>query len=366
MVLLYFDRKARRVEYAALAFSLVLTVACGYVGDPLPPLVQIPARVSDLSGIQVGKSIKLSWTLPKLNTDGSAAITLSRLEVYRFRGKADSLASLDVSQFNQYAMKWMVLDKANFDAYTEGDKIVLPDRLANLETSEILQSWFAYAVKVVNRKKQEAGFSNLISVRVFPVPNPPDSVHFRFEEGFTQLNWQPPVLNIDSSVVTAPLRYNVYRTTVPSARVRERLTATPISETDYRDTTMSLGETYYYTIRAVIESPEGQIESFDSKEYEAKNVDTYPPHAPQELTAISDGHSISLVWLPNSESDLAGYYVYRAGADRDFKRVTPLITIASFNDKSVEKGKTYIYRVKALDQNGNESDNSEEVIEGVE
>ncbi len=364
--MLHLDRKAHRVEHAALFFSLVLNIACGYVGDPLPPLVQIPARVSDLAGIQAGKAIKLSWTVPKLNTDGSAAVTLSRLEVYRFRGKAEPTETLDSSQFARYATKWMVLDRANFDAYSEGDKIVLPDHLPNLEMGEMLQSRFTYAVKVLNRKKQDAGFSNLASVRFYAVPNPPESLRFSFEEHFIKLTWQPPIFNIDSSSISEVLRYNVYRTTVPAARVRERLTAAAIPETDYRDTTFMLGQTYYYTVRAVMDSPDGPIESFDSKEYEAKNVDTYPPHPPQELTAISDGESISLVWLPNSEPDLAGYYVYRAGVDRDFKRVTSLIMMASFNDTSVEKGKIYFYRVRALDKSANESDNSEEVSQKVE
>jgi len=347
--------------------SFWLNVACGYVGDPLPPLIQIPERISDLSALQFGRSIKLLWTLPKLNTDGSTATTLSRVEVYRLREKAGPTVNLDGKRFSDYATKWMVLDKVNFDAYQEGDKIILSDSWQNLETAEALQSVFVYAIKVLNNRKQDAGFSNLVAVRVYPVPNPPDSLRLSFGERFIKLAWQSPTLNIDGSALIEEVNYNVYRATIPQARVRARLNNAPVSQNDFQDTTMALGQTYFYTVRASMVFPDGAVESFDSQEYEAKNVDTYPPRAPAELTAISDGNSISLVWLPNTEDDLAGYYVYRSGTERDFKRLTAqTIATASFNDHSVEKGKTYLYRVRALDKMENESADSEEVSEKVE
>jgi hypothetical protein len=360
------DRKACGIKGACLFICSLVSAACGYVGDPLPPLVQIPTKVSDLVGIQIGRAVRLSWTLPQLNTDGSAATTLSRMEVYRLREKANSVSNLEITRFVPSARKWIVLDKVNFDAYTEGGSIALQDHLENLDTEEILQSLFTYGVKALNSKKQDSGFSNLISVRIHLVPNPPTAIHFSFEEHAIKLSWQASALNIDGSPVETTLKYNVYRATTTAARVRERLTATAVDGTDYRDTTMALGQNYYYAVRAVVDSPDGPIESSDSTEYEAKNVDTYPPRPPTEVTAVSNGESISLVWSPNAEDDLAGYYVYRSGIDRDFKKLTPLISTASFEDTDVEKGKTYFYRVRALDKVGNESDNSKEVSEKVE
>jgi hypothetical protein len=347
--------------------SLIFITGCGNVGDPLPPLIQIPKRIADLTGIQLGKHIKLSWTLPKQNTDESEATTLSRIEIYRWRSRSAFSSTLDPTQFAQSAMKWMVLDKVNFEAYREGERMVLTDRLQGLADEEIFQSYFDYAIKVLNNKKQDAGFSNLISLRVLPVPNSPEGIRFSFTEQFIQLNWQSPTRNIDGSTVREDLKYNVYRSLVSEARVRDRLTITPIAELSFNDTSMVLGQTYYYVVRSVINSPEGPIESFDSQEYEARNVDTYPPKIPTEVTAISNGQSISIVWLPNTESDLSGYYVYRSGEERTYKKLTEqIITTASFIDASVEKGKTYYYRVKASDKSGNESGYSEEASDTVE
>ena len=97
------------------------------------------------------------------------------------------------------------------------------------------------------------------------------------------------------------------------------------------------------------------------------NADTYPPKPPAEVTAISSAQGISLVWLPNTEADLTGYWVYRSGPDKKFQRLQDqLLTTASIIDKSVEKGQTYFYRVKAVDLKGNESEFSEEVSDTVE
>jgi fibronectin type 3 domain-containing protein len=82
---------------------------------------------------------------------------------------------------------------------------------------------------------------------------------------------------------------------------------------------------------------------------------------------VSNGPVISLVWRPNTEPDLAGYWVYRSGNDRKFERLGErLLTTASTIDQSVEKGQTYFYRIQALDLKGNASELSTEVSETVE
>ena len=89
--------------------------------------------------------------------------------------------------------------------------------------------------------------------------------------------------------------------------------------------------------------------------------DTIPPGAPTGLAAVTAGGfgeapSIDLSWEPNSELDLAGYNVYRAGGDSLFGRVnSDLVPGPEFRDTSAEAGKAYAYRVTAVDQHHNES-----------
>ena len=118
-------------------------------------------------------------------------------------------------------MKWMVLDKVNFDAYKEGDKLVLSDPLQNLETGEMLESVFANAMKALNNKKQDAGFSNLIAVRVHQCPIQPIPFTFLFGEQSIKLNWMSPTLNVDGSPITRGWKNNVYRTDDASGSRRQ-------------------------------------------------------------------------------------------------------------------------------------------------
>lgn len=44
-------------------------LGCGYVGDPMPPALNIPMRVIDLNAEQVGARMKLRFTIPDLTTE---------------------------------------------------------------------------------------------------------------------------------------------------------------------------------------------------------------------------------------------------------------------------------------------------------
>jgi hypothetical protein len=89
--------------------------------------------------------------------------------------------------------------------------------------------------------------------------------------------------------------------------------------------------------------------------------DVLPPAAPMGLAAVTGGGfgetpSIDLSWEPNAELDLTGYNVYRAGADSQFGRVNhELVVGPEFRDTTAEAGKSYAYRVTAVDQHHNES-----------
>jgi fibronectin type 3 domain-containing protein len=73
--------------------------------------------------------------------------------------------------------------------------------------------------------------------------------------------------------------------------------------------------------------------------------------------ALAEAGRVRLVWRASDADDLAGYIVYRrAGTSGTFERVTPQpVVAAEYADSNVTSGKTYTYRVTAIDQAGNES-----------
>jgi hypothetical protein len=95
--------------------------------------------------------------------------------------------------------------------------------------------------------------------------------------------------------------------------------------------------------------------------------DVFPPAVPQGVLVAgfavegSDNLAADLVWQPDTESDLAGYNVYRqtlavdGKADAVVKLTEKPVALPSFHDATVVRGYGYRYTVTAIDGKGNES-----------
>src|SRR4051812_48422590 len=68
------------MKVAGLCLVLLLT-GCGRVGAPLPPLIRIPERVTDLAVRQEGNDLVLTWTNPARYIDGSEATDLGKIQI---------------------------------------------------------------------------------------------------------------------------------------------------------------------------------------------------------------------------------------------------------------------------------------------
>jgi fibronectin type 3 domain-containing protein len=98
--------------------------------------------------------------------------------------------------------------------------------------------------------------------------------------------------------------------------------------------------------------------------------DIFPPSVPAGLQAAYSGEGqkpfIDLVWAPVTNTDLAGYNVYRSEANGSpIKLNSELVKSPAYRDSAVASGKTYTYTVSAVDVRGNESQRSEETSEPV-
>lgn len=98
-----------------------------------------------------------------------------------------------------------------------------------------------------------------------------------------------------------------------------------------------------------------------SNEFVYELIDNLPPAVVQGVQANqTDDTSVGISWMPGSETNLAGYKVYR-GTDmsRAFEAIHEgLISTETpfFLDTNATGGQTYFYYVTAVDQTGNESE----------
>jgi fibronectin type 3 domain-containing protein len=91
-------------------------------------------------------------------------------------------------------------------------------------------------------------------------------------------------------------------------------------------------------------------------------VDEIPPAAPSGLTATGGDGQVLLDWANNSETDLAGYNVYRGTTSGGtYSKVnSSLVTTSAYTDTGLANGTPYYYVVRAVDLSNNESANSNE------
>jgi len=83
------------------------------------------------------------------------------------------------------------------------------------------------------------------------------------------------------------------------------------------------------------------------------------PVTPTGLSAEPGAGRVRLRWNANKETDLAGYHVYRRGAaESELERIritNAAVVAADYADTTALAGETYVYRVSAIDTDGNES-----------
>ncbi|MCU0343706.1 MAG: M20/M25/M40 family metallo-hydrolase [Ignavibacterium sp.] len=84
------------------------------------------------------------------------------------------------------------------------------------------------------------------------------------------------------------------------------------------------------------------------------------PMAPSNFTAAPGFHSINLRWKKNPELDVVGYNIYRSDSlSGTFTKLNvPLISDTLFTDTSPASSIYYYYKVKAVDNQSNESNES--------
>ena len=138
------------------------------------------------------------------------------------------------------------------------------------------------------------------------------------------------------------------------------------------DPDAAFDERYSYRISRVTTVSIGgksiDIAGPSSAEILVNTKDIFPPSAPTGLAAVAapDEGAIDLSWAPNTETDLAGYAVYRSELGGEPVRISPPgkpIDSPAFRDATARPGHEYTYTVTAIDRDGNESVRSAEVKE---
>lgn len=357
-----FKHLISKAPIALLALVLLFSLSCGKRRPPLPPTERIAQRV-ELSGFQRGSNIILSWKMPARNAGKGSVLNISRADIYRLAEPANSSLTLSEEEFASRStlIATVPITDADFGLKT----LTFQDRLEFAGQAARLR----YSVRLANASGQKAAFSNFVVIEpVARVAEAPTSLSAEVSQDAITLTWEPSKENVDKTTPPNLLGYYVYRSNSEKEPAK-LLTKSPVTGTTYHDEFFDFGKQYYYFVRAVSASTESiPIESGESNIVNVKPIDTFPPTPPAAITLAAGQGVISIFFAVNPEKDIAGYKIYRSTDETLDKALWTLLTPAlltsnTFQDKTVESGKTYYYYLTATDVSGNVSEPSQTVSE---
>jgi len=343
-----------------------LLVACGKVGPPVAP-TRLSERTSELTAIQRGSNILLTWPLPTLIQDESKRAYVARVEVYRLVERRDQEPVLDPDDYERNAQVIGVMDRSTIETQAKAPGLLHFTDAVTLTNSTMR---LRYAVRYFNKRGQPAAFSNTVAMEpVSAVALPPGNLTAKSEaQDVVRISWAPPSSNVNQSSPASVIGYNVYRRPAKRDFGGEQLNAEPVSGTSFDDTKFQYLVEYIYFVRALSQGTTGLVESADSELVSFKPVDTFAPGAPDPVSVASANGTISLFWPSSPEADVVGYNIYRSqSADTPDNEWTKLndepSTKVTYRDDLVVIDQTYFYRVAAVDRFNNESARSRVVSE---
>jgi hypothetical protein len=353
---------AAAMQSGALACVLAIAMAgCGTPGAPLPPSLNLPDRVTDLAAERAGNQVTLTWTMPRRTTD---KILLKDPVIVRVCWNEGTSHCVPVDE------------KAFAPGAAATHSETLPAGLAAGAPRPV-----RFYVEALNRNERSAGLSNAAPILAGEAPAPMEGLTAEVGKSGVVLHWtagnpldavrlhrrllNPPAAKKDEGLLGTP---------------REALTQDLLVEHDSGvalDKDIRFGHSYEYRAQRVARvEADGQMRELAgalSSSVTVEAQDVFPPAIPAGLAAVATAAaegvpaSIDLSWQPDTETDVAGYRVYRREGTGEWQRISGngLVVGPAFHDPDVQAGRTYIYAVSAVDLRGNESGRSEEAAEKV-
>jgi hypothetical protein len=379
------------------AALLAVAIGCASPAPPQAPSLNLPEPAKDLAATRISDEVHLQWTTPEKTTSHTNINGPITAQICRTAATPPD-PSTSCTAVARIAVK-------------PGPSQATDTLPASLTSAP--PTLLTYRVELLNSKNRSAGPSNEAFAPAGSAPPPIQQLRATPTRDGIQLEWTPTTspasielirqsLNPDGTPILPtpkapkpsanPMAKKPAQKPAPnpspsaaiatSSTPTEIKLRTPTSSTDpggTLDQTAEKNSTYRYTAQRVLNATLAghalQLHSSISQPISLTLRDIFPPRVPTGLEAVPGGltpadRSIDLSWNPNSETDLAGYYVYRQDIDTSGAVAATATRLNSspvvgpaYRDQTAIPGRRYAYRVSAIDQAGNESPRSEAVEE---
>lgn len=318
-----------------LSLGLLLS-SCGYVGEPLPPSLQIPLRVQDLRVRQEQLELIVDFTVPAYATDGAVLEGIREIELRAGPWQGGEFhADLWASQSARLPVQTL----------RPGPVTV------RVDGSRWIGKTIIFAVRIVSGKEKVSEWSNFFIFPVFPPPPTPQNLTMTPTPKGILIQW-------DAHSGSAGTQYEVWRMESDSGMQLLAIT----EEKQWLDQKVQFGKTYSYRVRSREPRGESFAWSAFSPPVELTYIDQFPPDPPSQVVAAVDVRTVELAWPPVMAGDLCCYRVYRIDPNGEQRLLAEVPTTqVTYTDTAVVPGSTYRYFITSVDQSKNESKPSTEV-----
>lgn len=349
-----------RLDLVPVWFAAVLLAGCGYAGEPKAPALRRPMKAAGLAAVERGAKIVVTFTLPLETTEGlpvagtpdvelrigvlpapwNQAVWEANAERVPVPGQpappgAVGKAAAAHAKGKPAAAAKKGTGGANVPVF---DKTVY-NRTIQIDVSKYVGKSAVIGVRVHGPKGRDDGWS-IVSLEVLPPLRAPGNLQAVDARSAVHLQW----------TADAPA-FRIFRRLFGENRADSGWTQIGEStQATFDDTSFEYGKKWQYYVQAVRKVGDNWLESDASETITFAPADRFPPAVPAGLIVISGTRTIELRWDPVTDSDLAGYRVYRNGQQIADALVTP-----AYSDKDVVTGTKYSYQVSAVNQAGYES-----------
>jgi hypothetical protein len=311
------------------AMAALVLSTCGYEGQPLPPLANIPGRVTGISATERGSRLVVEFTPPQLTTEGFPIKEPLDLDVRA----GPAAPPFDEETWILSARKLSRSPAADGQAAYQ------------MPVAEWTGKDVTVGARAIGSNGKESPWS-FATVPIVSAPQPPSNLRVENTATGVRLSWKG-----------SGTAYRVFRKTGAG----DFLPVADVPGSPWTDTSTQFGQEYEYRVETLVKLAENhEAESEPSAEMRIMPVDVFPPAVPSGLQIAAGPGSAELTWNGDTEPDLASYRVYRSVSGGPFERVAE-VELPAWADRTVEPGKSYRYQATAVDRSGNESLRSDAV-----
>jgi hypothetical protein len=242
----------------AVAAAALIASGCGYIGDPLPPLANIPVGVQDLTAVQRGGVIVVEFPVPQTTTENMPIKKPLKLDL-----------RIGISSAPFDAGAWAAQAKQVSDARI--DKGVAHYEVPSTEWTG---KEATVGVRAVGSNGKASKWSNFVSLPVVAPPEKPRDPRVTGTPQGVHLAWTARGEN-----------FRVFR------RVGDATDFAPVAtvqQPEWTDPATDFGKPYVYRVRTIVKLTGGkEAESDLSDEIGITPQDVFPPATPGPYPAAT-------------------------------------------------------------------------------